>query len=110
MKQTEFKQILSKLKDLDQGGNQWLSSVPREIDAAFFDNPFVDSLNRQNELLLQAVFGELYSEVEWFLYEFDPKAKESLRTITMADTGQKFVITDVDSFVQYLVATHQLEK
>ena len=108
MEQQKFKNLIIELKKYDESANAWLDSIPREINSVFFDNPYVDSLQHTKELLLASLFDKpLIDEVEWFLYEWSENKDESLRTITYPD-GSKYVINNVDDFVQYLKAEGQV--
>jgi hypothetical protein len=108
MERQKFKDLISNLKQYDVAGDAWLNTVPRAINSAFFDNPYVDSLLHSRDLLLHALFEKpLRDEVEWFLYEWDGTKDESLRTITFPD-GSKFVINNINDFVDYLVADGML--
>lgn len=103
MNAVKFKKLITDLKNSAEQGDEWLNRVPREINSAFFDNPYVDSLDRTKTLLLNALFEDtsLLQEVEWFLYEWSPEKDESYRTITYQNEF-KYVINNVDDFVEFL--------
>ena len=104
MNAVKFKTLIEKLMQEQQHGDAWMDKVPREINAAFFDNPYVDSMIKRGDLLMAALFEEpLLMEVTWFLYEWSADKDESLRTITYPD-GRKFVINNVTDFCDYLIA------
>jgi hypothetical protein len=103
MNHIKFKRLLTGLLKEKSKGDQWLDSVPGEVNSVFFDNPYVDSLQRSNTLLLQSLFEDtLLQEVEWFLYEWEADKPVEFRTITYPD-GSAVVIDTVDDFVNYLI-------
>jgi hypothetical protein len=99
----KFKNLMVQLKKHDAKANAWLDTIPAEINAVFFDNPYVDELQYTKGLLLSTLFDKpLCDEVDWFLYEWDESKDVSLRTISYQD-GRKYIIDTVDDFVEYLV-------
>ena len=104
MNAVKFKTLIEQLKYSAERGDEWMDKVPHEVSAAFFDNPYVDSLQFRVDLLIKTMFDEpLLMEVSWFLYEWEESKDESLRTISYPD-GRKFVINNVTDFCDYLIA------
>jgi len=88
-----------KIFELYSTGNSWLDNVPREINASVFDNPYVESLQRSVDLLLQSVFTKEEDEwIAWFLYEW--YADRSL-TVIVKDVEYRF--DSFDCFADFLV-------
>lgn len=109
MNAVKFKTLVEQLKYSAERGDEWIDRVPREISAAFFDNPYVESLQFKVDLLIKTIFDDaLLHEVEWFLYEWAADKDESLRTITYPE-GHKVVINNVADFCDYLIAEGYLE-
>jgi hypothetical protein len=109
MNKNEFKSLIKRLVKEYHLGDTWLDTIPRDINSVFFDNPYVDSLHRTNTLLMQALFDDaLLQEVQWFIYEWSDDKPAELRTITFPN-GSKFVINNVDDFVDYLVNEGMVE-
>lgn len=52
--------------------NNYIDSVPRDIQSVVFDNGYVDTILRDNTMLIDAYFGEYAQSVSWFLYEWQP--------------------------------------
>lgn len=103
MERNEFKILISLLKDLETQGDEWIDKVPHEVNASFFDNPYVNCLQKTNDLLMATVFAnkpELLEEVEWFLYEWEKDKDPIYRTINTVDST--YTIDTVDNFVNYL--------
>lgn len=102
LRRTKFETLIGQLKELDQAADQWLDTVPREINSAFFDNPYVDTHYKIRALLLEALYdGPLLEEVDWFLYEWDADKEEVYRSLTYPD-GTKCVINNVSDFCDHL--------
>lgn len=67
-KETIFRKLYaSKVKR-----EQYLDTVPKDIQAAIFDNEYINSTYIDYEMLLQKVFDEHYEAIAWFLYEWKP--------------------------------------
>lgn len=96
-------QLLTTLKQLDKVGSAWLDTVPADINSVFYDNAYVDALQRAKDTALQAVFRSpgANDEISWFLYEWDANKDVSLRTITYVD-GTTDIINTVQEFAVYL--------
>ena len=75
----------------------WLDEVPREINQAFFDNPYVDNLNNTQTLLIRQCFGQWAEAIEWFLYEWSP----GMVCSPGPDLGD-FLIYSIDQYIMYL--------
>lgn len=97
----QMKNFLEKYREFDTEGEQFLNQIPRQIREAYFDNPYVEALNKQVDLLLQTWlnFDILLQEIGWFLCDWD--VKKGLNEIIMAD-GKKYTINSVDDFLNYL--------
>jgi hypothetical protein len=104
MSRNEFKKLMQQLMDLRTRGDEWIDKVPGEVVSVFFENPYVDAALRSNTVLMEALFDKtMLQEVEWFLYEWRPDAREELRTITYPN-GSTFTINTLNDFVDYLHA------
>ena len=74
--------------------SEWLDSLPIEIQSAFFDNAYVQSLHRTNDKALTLALGvELYEDLCWFLYD-KPDGKT-----TVTFDGKTY---DIETFEDYL--------
>lgn len=104
MKASELKKYLTKLQSHKEVGDKWLDTVPREIQAVYFDNPYVDNLYSMFDVTMQLAFGKLYEDVRWFLYDWSAKNGR----ITMND-GTEYNIKSTDDYIDYLIAEHLVE-
>ena len=50
----------------------YVDSLPADIRVFVFDNAYCDLKDRQNSILAEALFGDLYEDIAWFLYEYVP--------------------------------------
>ena len=105
MNVNKFRKLMIELRAAQARSDAWLDTVPREVNAVFFDNPHVDTLERTKTILLDALFEDaLRQEVDWFLYEWSPEKDVSYRTITYPNSSSFVLITDVEDFIRYLLA------
>ena len=97
----QMKNFLEKYRNLDIEGDQFLNQIPRQIRDGYFDNPYVEALNKQVDLLLRTWLNSdtLLEEISWFLYDWN--VERDLNEIIMA-AGKKYTINSVDDFLNYL--------
>ena len=80
-------------------GEDWISSVPHEVSPAFFDNPYIHSMEKNNELLLSLVFNEAEEGwLHWFMYEWN-----NHKDLTVIKNLDEFSFKDIEDFIAYLV-------
>lgn len=76
---------------------EWLDSLPIEIQSAFFDNAYVQSLHRTNDKALTLALGtELYEDLCWFLYD-KPNGKS-----TVTFDGKPYDIETVEDYLSFV--------
>lgn len=98
MKAKILKDFILSIRENTIKGDSWLDSIPSEIQFSYFDNPYVMSIERNLMLTMQLALGELYEDVSWFLYEWNPNHGK----ITMRD-GTEYNILGLDDYLQYLI-------
>lgn len=77
--------------------SEWLDSLPIEIQSAFCDNAYVQSLHRINENALMLALGtELYEDLNWFLYD-KPNGKT-----TVTFDGKPYDIETVKDYLSFV--------
>ena len=90
------------LKELYQNhidGEKWLSRVPNDISACFFDNPFVESIYKSNAVLMESIFSEEELEsVYWIMYEWSSSPLQ-----TLINDGVEYKFNDIDDIAEYLI-------
>lgn len=86
-KETIFRELYtSKVKR-----EQYLESVPKDLQAAIYDNCYVNSTFIDYEMLLENVFVEHYEAIAWFLYEWNPGYKVD-----------DIEINDIDQYIEFM--------
>lgn len=97
----QLKIFLEKYKEYERIGDEFMNKIPRQIRDGYFDNPYVESLSKQVDLILRTWLNSksLIEEIEWFLYDWD--VDKGLNEITTGQ-GKMFVIVTVDDFLDYL--------
>ena len=81
------KQLLKRIYENHSSAYAWLDTVPKEISAAFFDNPYVTASGMNEDILMRYVFTEdemLW--VDWILWEW--RLNKSLE---FSIDGEKFI-------------------
>lgn len=65
------KQLLKQIYQNHSDADAWLDRVPNEISNAFFDNPYVVAMGRNEDMLTRYVFTEdEMGWVDWILWEW----------------------------------------
>jgi len=96
--------ILRELYVQQVDGNKWLDKVPREVSTAFFDNPYVESLQRSQDLLMTCVFTEAEQDwADWFLLEWTNDKSLTVGYDNGAGNRGVFSFNTIEDFVNYLV-------
>lgn len=92
----ELIELVKSLREARNTQDNFIDSLPSSINEAFFDNGMVNSLYSTQSKLLKIVFGELYEEISWFLWEFKDGAK-----MWEADGTERIFATE-DDYYKYL--------
>ena len=64
--------LVKKLVELHDKGEEWLNALPASISQCFFENEYVDCEFVKNTLLMKALFKDDYEMVTYLLYEWAP--------------------------------------
>ena len=99
MKFSDFKVLMIELYTRGQEESAYLDSIPGDIQMAFVDNEYTNSIGAKNDLLIRALFTPLglEEEVFFFLYEWQEGSTEP--QIWIEDNP--FVITTFDDYMDY---------
>jgi len=92
--------LVRKLKDHETRMNQYLDSIPSDLNSVFFDNAYVNNLAMQRDALIEELFGDMAEDVYWFLYEFEA-GKTPGPHLQLAD-GTKYTFVTDESYYEYL--------
>lgn len=95
-------ELLRKLVREHEYGDKWVDSVPVEIRDSYFDNPYVESALRINEMLMkEAFYSDEIEDIYWFLYEW--RSNNSL-CVVYQDIEYRF--HSVEGFIKYMQLVH----
>lgn len=100
MKQ-ELIDVVRNLKDSYARGQQYLNSIPSDIRSVVFDNQYTERLEHDIDLLINALFGDAYDDIGWFLYEYDAERASAGPHLILADGTEYTFKTNAD-YYQYL--------
>jgi hypothetical protein len=105
MKYSDFVKILTVLDKQNQIRDAWIDTVPRDINAAFFDNTYVNSLCREIDFLkTQLIPATLLYDIDWFLYEVN---RETGSIAVQNDT--EVAIKTLDDFFELVKSYYEFE-
>jgi hypothetical protein len=96
----ELIEVVRKMKEMGAERDVYFATIPQDINAAFFDNTYVNLLYAQNDLLINALFGDMAEDVTWFLYEFTPGKSPGPHCI-LAD-GTEYTYNTNEDYYKYL--------
>ena len=92
--------IVRELKYLGTHMDAYIDTIPRDISEAFFDNEYTNLQAKQRDILLEALFGDMSSDIEWFLYEFQAGETEGPHCILQ--DGKEFTFNTNEDYYEYL--------
>jgi hypothetical protein len=99
MKQ-ELIDIVRKLKESQIRTDAYTDSIPSDIRLVVIENEYTNELQKQNEMLIESLFGEHGEEVFWFLYEFT-LGRSTGPHIKHSD-GTEYTFTTYEDYYNYL--------
>jgi len=99
----DFKDIVTRLQQDININNKYfdeLSKIRLDLTSLICDNEYINIVQHQNEYLQKIIFGEeLYDWVSWYLYDRKGWGRENEYIVEY--DGVKYIITDIDSFVDF---------
>jgi hypothetical protein len=105
MKYSDFVKILTVLDKQNQIRDTWIDTVPSEINAAFFENTYVNSLCREIGFLKeQLIPATLLYDIDWFLYEVN---RETGSIAVQNDT--EVTIKTLDDLLELVKSYYEFE-
>ncbi len=96
--------LLKQLRELQTKTNEYVDSLSNDIGTFLIDNKYSDGINRMNDLLIDAAFGDLSYDASYFLYEWRPGFN-----ITEAD-GTEWVLDTEEDYYKYFGAMMEKSK
>jgi hypothetical protein len=88
-------ELFRKLYEEEVRRDNWFKSLPLDINSAFFDNEYVNSLYYENSMLIEKVFDEHAESVFWFIYEWKPGYEVEF-------DGKTTKIYDIDGYINWM--------
>ena len=88
--------LLKSLYEMELKKEEWISKLPSDISDAFFDNPYVNGMQRQLDEMINAHFGIHSDSVDWLLYEWREGLEVSI-------DGKRFKINAPEDYYKYLI-------
>jgi hypothetical protein len=99
-----FRKVLEDNLSCKEINIKYIDSIPKDIVSAFFDNEYVNNIAITAENTLITLLGpDLYDEYTWFFWDWKPGY-----TIEIQD--HKYIINNIDDFMEYLVNTNKVTK
>ena len=89
--------LLRKMVDHKDARDKYIEQLPSDIQAAFFDNGYVDALNKTVKLLIHECFGDDAESVVWFLYKWRPGD-----TIAVQRVLHQIWLRTIDDYIQFM--------
>jgi len=92
-------ELFREIYRLHQTKDEWIESVPSDIRDSYFENTYVECLQRQIDLLINEVFDkEEREDIEWFLYEWNDG--HHLEAIL---NGVTYTFKNIDDYIEFLI-------
>lgn len=92
--------VVKQLRESTKQQESYLYALPREFQELLVDNEYTNQYDIQRTAMIQALFGDLTEDIEWFLYEFEP-GKSKGPHLRYPD-GTEFTFTTDDDYYKYL--------
>lgn len=86
-----FKHLYANMQKRDA----YFYRIPSDINAAFFDNEYVNSIDEDRSMMLRYIFGDHTEAIEWFLYEWQPGYEVGCDGVTKK-------IMDIDQYIEWM--------
>ena len=97
MKHSTFKEVVTKLIEYRNKENEYLDSIPSDIQSLIFDNEYTNSKEYEIELLISAWCDNknIEEDVYWIIYEWRPG-------FTVKINSKDYTIKSIDEFFVYM--------
>lgn len=96
----ELIDVVRKLKQLNNQRLKYLEKVPADIACFLIDNSYTEALQKQIDLLVESLFGDMAEDVSWFLYEFE--AGRSPGPHLILGNGKAYTYITDEDYYEYL--------
>ncbi len=102
MKSKKLRALIEGFIEADKKGEDFLKSINISVRSAFYDNGYVDSLYKKQDLALRLALGDLYDDVYWFLNDWQPGFEILINS-------KKYTINNIDDYFKYLTEMELVE-
>jgi hypothetical protein len=98
VKLSKFKEVVTRLVELERERNAYLDSCPTEVRTIFVETPYGNATGLQFDLLVQSLFGTiLVEEVYWLLFDWQPDSNYGVEL-----DGVQYTINTLDDFFAFI--------
>lgn len=101
-KKMNKEEMFRKIVELHDKREAYFNSIPADLRSIVFDNEYANSLYKENEILMEQMFGEHYEDVMWYLYEW--KTNYWMGGIVSVN-GVETKINNLDEYIDWLKRT-----
>lgn len=105
MKFEQFKQLATLVIQEQFKRDEYLDKIPDDLKDSVFDNQYTNSLGWCHDRLAEAVFGELWEDVAYFLYE--RPILSNIGKVVVNDVTYEF--STIDEFFDYMKSAHKFD-
>lgn len=91
-----IKRIMAQRKIRDE----FIGTLHPSLAGFIFDNPYSLTMDVENDILSEALFGKFYDDVSWFLYEWRPGFTISVNV--GSDDEITYTINTEEDYYDYL--------
>lgn len=91
-------ELLKAVRALRIEADEYIDKLPHDLAFILIDNGYANAVSMIGDKTLKMIFGDMYEEISWFLYEFKPKDTPQ---IWLADKTPIIINSDED-YYEYL--------
>lgn len=99
----QFEKLVRFLHARNQADAEYLHPLPSQLSEVLATNPLTESLYSQVALLSETVFGELWHDVQWFLFDWKPGFCIEI-TATATNPKRSYTIQSIEDYLSYAKA------
>jgi hypothetical protein len=82
--------------------DEYLATIPSDVNGFVFDNRYVNSLLDDYDTMLKVIFDEHAEAIGWFLYEWKPGYEVEF-------DGKTTKINDIDEYIDWMKSMEGFE-
>lgn len=94
---SEFSALVLSLHDRTRAENAYLDALPSQVREFIATNQLSEQLYAQRDFLCEAVFGEHWPDVNWFLFDWKP----GFCIVVGTESAVRYEIHTVDDYLAY---------